>query len=200
MARTISVVQEPAYFEALGRFVNEFAAVESALLFALKTYAKVSWPIARAIFSGARVETAIDFVKRICDASDPGQERREELDDVFKQLRAISEIRNSLLHYGSATFSDRGRVTSNVRIAHVPTRIREYPVSVTIINGMAADLQKISYHLTLQCLRPDASFAERAAEIPEIAGAWRYKPAQQPRARQGNQTPPRSRRPRGREE
>jgi hypothetical protein len=99
MARNISVVQEPAYFEALGRLVNEFAAVESALLFALKTYAKVSWPVARAIFSGARVETAMDFVKRICDACDPGEERRKELDDVFKQLRAINEMRNSLLHY-----------------------------------------------------------------------------------------------------
>jgi hypothetical protein len=62
----------------------------------------------------------MDFINRICDAFDPGQERREELDDVFKQLRAINEIRNSLLHYGSATFSDKGRVTSNVRTAHVP--------------------------------------------------------------------------------
>lgn len=199
MARTISVVQEPAYFEALGRFVNEFAGVESALLFALKTYTKVSWPVARAIFSGARIETAMDFINRICNALDPGQERREELDDVFTQLRVINEIRNSLLHYGSATFSDKGRVTSNVRTAHLATRIREYSVSLDIINAMTADLQKISFHLTLQCLRPDASFAERAAEIPEIAGTWRYKPVQQPRARQGNRTPPRSRRPRGRE-
>jgi hypothetical protein len=200
MARTISVVQEPGYFEALGRFVNEFAGVESALLFALKTYAKVSWPVARAIFSGTRVDTAMDFIKRICEAFDPGQERREELDNVFKQLRTINEIRNSLLHYGSATLSDRGRITSNVRIAHVPTRIREHPVPLDIINAMTTDLQKISYHLTLQCLRPDASFAERAAEIPEIAGAWRYKPARQPRARQGNRTPPRSPRPGGHEE
>src|SRR6266705_1053118 len=104
------------------------------LLFALKTYSKVSWPVARAIFSGVRVEQSMGFINRICDAFDPGDEWRKELEDVFTQLRAINEIRNSLLHYGSATLSDRGRITTNIRIAHVPTRIREYAVSLDILN------------------------------------------------------------------
>jgi hypothetical protein len=95
---TLSVVNEPAYYEALGRFVHAFSGVESMLMFALKTYAKVSWPVARAIFSGVRVEQSMDFVNRICDAFDPGDEWRKELEDVFTQLRAINEIRNSLLH------------------------------------------------------------------------------------------------------
>jgi hypothetical protein len=193
---TLSTLNEPAYYEALGRFVEAFSIVEGMLLFMLKTYAKVSWPMARAIFSGARVGTAIDFVNRICDAFDPGDQQREELKEVFKQLRAINEIRNSLLHYGSFTRSNIGRISSNIRIAHVPTRIKEHLVSLEIIGAMTTDLQKISYHLTTLCLKPQASFAERVVDIPEIADAWRYIRPQRPRARKETRTLPQSRRSR----
>jgi hypothetical protein len=191
---TISAVNEPAYYEALGRFVEAFSLVEAMLLFTLKTYTKVSWPVARAIFSGTRVETSMDFVNRICDAFDPGDEQRNELKDVFKQLRAINEVRNSLLHYGSFTRSDKGRITSNVRIAHVPKKIKEHPVSLEIFDEMTSDLQKINYHLTTLCLKPNASYPERVADIPEIADAWRYIPAPRCRARRENCIPPQSRR------
>jgi hypothetical protein len=51
MARThISVINEPAYYEALGRFVHEFAATETALFLSLGQHAKIRLGIAKAIF------------------------------------------------------------------------------------------------------------------------------------------------------
>lgn len=180
--RRLSVVDEPAYYEALGRFVTEFAAVEAAMFMALKFYAKVSWPMARVLFSGTRVRAAIDLINRTCEISDPGEDRRAELREVFKRLRAINEIRDSLLHHGSVTYSDRGRTTSNVLISHAPRSLKESPVSLEILDAMTADLRKIGYHLNMQVISPTASFAERAAEIRELTDAWQYTPPGQPDA------------------
>jgi hypothetical protein len=99
MSRNISFVTEPTYYEALGRFVAQFAGVEATLFWALIFHGKINQKVAQAIFSGTRVDQAMSFISRICEAIDPGEERRSELRDVFTQLRAINDVRNSLLHH-----------------------------------------------------------------------------------------------------
>ena len=53
------------YYEALGRFVDMFAHVESAMAFTLWHYAKTPRNIARAVFSGIGVVAAIDHITRL---------------------------------------------------------------------------------------------------------------------------------------
>jgi hypothetical protein len=47
-----------AYHLALGRFIDEFSQTENLVQMALISTAHVSDPVARAVFSGARVDTA----------------------------------------------------------------------------------------------------------------------------------------------
>jgi hypothetical protein len=181
MARThISLINEPAYYEALGRFVHAFASAEVAIFFALRFFAKVGRNVATAIFSGTRVDLGISFLKRICEANDPGEERRNELFAALDQLKAISDVRNSILHYGSFTTDDKGRITSNISRVHVGRNVREIPVSLNILNAMTHDLEKIGQHLTSLNVMPNSSFSDRAKEIPILNDAWLYTPQQDP--------------------
>ena len=74
MARTtIDMRPDPVYFEALGRFAEEFAILEAVMFNTLAFYAKVPNNMARALFSGTRVRAAMGSVKRIIQIQNPGE-------------------------------------------------------------------------------------------------------------------------------
>lgn len=57
-----------AYNLALGRFISVFSQVETELQGYLWKFAGVPAPTAQAIFSGVRVDAAIQLINRISDA------------------------------------------------------------------------------------------------------------------------------------
>ncbi len=87
-----------AYYQALGKFVDHFAAVESALLWFLSRLASVDEPTSRAIFSGVRADQAISFIKRLHEAR--RQPLNETLAKTFDHFTQINRYRNDILHYG----------------------------------------------------------------------------------------------------
>ena len=70
---TIDMRPDPVYFEALGRFAEEFAILEAVMFNTLAFYAKVPNNMARALFSGTRVRAAMGSVKRIIQIQNPGE-------------------------------------------------------------------------------------------------------------------------------
>lgn len=174
---TYDLRHDPVYFEALGRFCHEYATLEAVIFNTLRFYAKIPNPMARAVFSGVRVRTAMDFIRRICQIYDPGEENKNDLKNIFPQLAAITTLRDDILHQGSVLTDDKGRITSNVVRNLTPEKLVERSASTEIVNAATADLRKISLHLVFHQTHPRASLAEReSVEGCEIlSDQWQYK-------------------------
>jgi hypothetical protein len=178
MARTkIDIRPDPIYFEALGRFVHEFATLEAVVFNTLAFYAKVPNNMARALFSGTRVRAAMGLIKRITQIQDPGEENKTDLEYVFRQIEAINTLRDDILHQGSVLTDDKGRITSNIVRNLTPNRLVERSASTETLNAATADLSKISLHLVCQQTHPQASLVQRAAieGCAVLKDPWQYK-------------------------
>jgi hypothetical protein len=157
------------YYEALGRFVDMFANVESAMAFTLWHYAKTPRHIARAVFSGVRIDAAIDLINRLIAVTDVSADLQKDLNYVFPQLKIINKARNDIYHYGASGTTRLKALTED--------RVRTFPVSSSILNDMSADLNKIILHLYtghmgLHPLLPTARLAI-------LQDPWRHKPQPQ---------------------
>jgi hypothetical protein len=165
------------HWQSVGRFVLAFALVEENLQAALRKTAEVTPEVARAIFSGTRVDTASSYIKRIAEAQQWPKDRLEDIDYIFKQLGEITRVRNDLLHYGVIPEKEGGWTTSNELVAHIPARSRETEVSPQHLESMADDCMNIVLHLIVNIESDDATRQEilqKSAAV--LARAWRYKP------------------------
>lgn len=167
---------DPAFYQALGRFIDSFATAE-AVLFALHAYfVGIDRKIAAAVFAGVRVDGFMENIRRIMDVADPGKEPREEIEEIFAQLKEIAQARNDVVHYFSFETSDAGRIVTTATRAHIPKKIRERKISTKILEDMTADVHKIVSHMQLHMQHPRRA-AERLSAFKSGAwhDAWRYK-------------------------
>lgn len=172
---------QSAYFLALGRFMHAFAQVERTLFHVLWKQSGTSYEVAKAVFSGARADTARDYINRILDATD--QARPPELTRAFAQFGIITKARNDIVHYGADFEAPEQFTVSNFIAAHVPSKRQTTVISAEILDDMRADLTPIggvlASHLWrlvcaeegLKTSRMDQMLATYAEQIP-----WRYKP------------------------
>lgn len=200
--------EQHTYFEALGRFVQTFAETEIGIAMTLRTLAGVTKPVARAIFSGVRVETAMSFINRIMEVTSTSQPMRDDFQYAFTQLGHINQARNQILHYGvDLGFTSDGEyvlqasdmIVSNKGFALTEDRIRETPISGEILDNMIHDLDIISCILMAQNMRVIAArsnddysthlLAEADRLMRARETAWRYKPVQ-PASRRGKRSLP----------
>jgi hypothetical protein len=204
MPSRINLEDVAAYYRALGEFVDTFANVEEVMFLYLSALAGVDHDTARAVFSGVRIRDAISYIKRISEVR--GVQLAAELDDVLGQLQIINDVRNLILHHPASEKWRSGRLVqsiSNVGRALTAERIKEIPISAAILMDMKYDLFRIQVFLfhEFACLTIPEGERDAIDRLgPVQVGAWLYKPAQQPRARQANHIRPRSRRPRERGE
>src|SRR5215207_9628422 len=80
-----------SYWEALGRFVSTFSLVEANMQMALWQVVGVREPIAKAIFSGTRVEVAMSHIRRVSEVEQWPTAKANTINDVMAQLDAISK-------------------------------------------------------------------------------------------------------------
>lgn len=172
--------QTPAdrkYLLALGQFIDQFAKNEAMVHLLLQTLCKVRPKIAAAVFSGARIDGAMSFIKRIMEVENPGKAKREEIDDLLPRLREIAALRNDIVHYGSRVYGDQ-RIVTNEFLAHTDTRVRKIQVSPQMLRDATYDLNKINIHLVFNVLRgPRTPGTEPFLTI--LNSPWRYKPPKQ---------------------
>jgi len=172
-----------AYYEALGRFAAMYAQVEAAVQRALWFYAKTPETIARCIFSGTRVNTGGNFIRRICEAAGADDATKGELKEAFAQLAAITTIRDHVFHYGAESVAEGSGVVTNALVAHTPSKIQTFPISPGILDNMTADLLKIAtLLLSRHAGRPPLRGAlNQAAVDATLREPWKYKRPQEPR-------------------
>jgi len=160
-----------AYWAALGEFISAFSWTETLLFEVLVHESGVSRDTARAVFSGARIDTMKDFINRLREAR--GEDRDPHLTRALEQLGMITRARNDIVHYGIQTEIDGSLIVSNERVAHIERSLRRYPMSVTILGDMRRDLAFIDMmlmqHMKWGYLTP--------TELEELRNVpWLYKP------------------------
>ena len=174
--RSIAIVDDPLYWQALGKFIEKYASTEAVIFNTLASCCGISIKTAQSIFSGTRTIQAMEFLRRINEANNITDEKQRELEEyVFPQLANITALRNHLLHYGSFVTSDAGRISSDISRAHTPKKIREMRTSVEILEHAIRDIEKINSHLISHLVLVNAPFDQRARIFPNLLAAWQYK-------------------------
>jgi hypothetical protein len=199
----LGIKEMNAYHMALGRFVSQFASVESAMQLALRTCLGIQQSLAAAIFSGTRTEAAASYIRRIGETENWPEAKIKELEYIFQQLGEITRVRNDILHYGAMPISaNKLRVplgsdewlVSNRSAAHTEAKIRETRITPEILDFMTHDLQKIRIHLSA-IFDPKGAVVRRQFE-KHLERAWLYRPGQPSRKREKPLRKTRKRKPR----
>lgn len=168
-------INDPVYWQALGRFIEAYAITESMMFHLLVLYCRILPDIGKAIFSGTRLDASIKLIRRIMAAIDVSDERNKELERVFAQLLLINEVRNDVIHYGSHETLNSGRISSNFTRAHVPENIIVRPMSSDVLDAMTGDLEMITSLLFVHVgLNDEESIKARTVRPHSVA--WRYRP------------------------
>jgi hypothetical protein len=171
-----------AYRLALGEFVDVFSKVETAMHVALRWYAKVSPGVARAVFSGVRLDQASDFLNRLARTGEITPDKWEKLSPIVAQARIINKMRNRILHEGVGGIGQGQAFVTNALRSLTEDLIDTIPVPIEHIKAMTLDLRKIFIHLAVHHVGRVASdnhTIDAALECP-----WLYippKPHQKPK-------------------
>jgi hypothetical protein len=168
------------HYLSLGRFIDSFAKLESMMQYLLWKKAGVSEQIAQSIFSGVRLDTARDFVRRIREAK-----RLKDsplLTSAFLQIGIINQTRNDLVHYGAEHVGGVDFLVSNKNFAHTESRIRSTNVTETSFHDMQEDIVTILMIIVLH-LENDFPDREKSPKMEPIWALalrpWQYKPERQ---------------------
>lgn len=165
------------YHEALGQFIESFAMVEGYMHLLLCHYAKVSSLVGKAVFSGVRIDSATNSIRRIISVKAPSEPLKSDLDDLLAQLSTINSIRNAIVHHIplSAIPSDVRHLTNEITALTEQHR-KETAVSVTMLKDMTADLIKITVHIAHHLSFTQSSKLTLAVFDETRREPWRYKP------------------------
>ena len=110
-------------------------------------FAGVSTPTAQAVFSGTRIEGAMQFINRIADAQRWKKSKRNQIQHIFTQLGHLNKLRNEILHYGAWMLAPGAWIVSNKEFAHMIERIRSIQISPETLREATADVENIQARL-----------------------------------------------------
>lgn len=169
------------YYLALGHFIDDFAATEAQVLDVLCYYAKADKQTAKALFSGVRVDQAADFIRRLGQARkiNPGP-LAEISQNLLPQVKAITDLRNDIIHYGIQLNSSGLKVDNQRGVGR--TQVRRYFVSAKLLEDASSDLGRINLRFYM------AANNEISTSLPpqireKLFGPWRYRSRVTPQKR-----------------
>lgn len=103
-------------------------------------------------------------------------EQTTEIQEFCKQLNAINDMRDMLLHFGSFVTDDKGRISSNISRQLASRKPKEVQISIETIKNMTHDLEKIQQHIiSLRMFPYYTSIDVRSTDYPVLNDAWQYK-------------------------
>lgn len=175
------VVPDQRYYEALGRFVDEFARAETTAYEVLRFHAKLRHGVAAALLSGVRASDTVNRLGRLHRAGAISEQEWKSLNAIFGHFNGIVSMRDMILHHGARSDSKGERYISNALKSITDEEARVVPISTDAINDMRHDLRKIIVHLRLFHLGR-VLLRGKHPHLDEIVRApWRYKPPPSPR-------------------
>jgi hypothetical protein len=166
----------PKYWQALGCFVDRFTGVEVYLQQLLWLFAGLSGPTAQAVFKNTSTDRAMQVIRRIADAQQWTEQRKAELTSIFKQLEAINQLRNNLLHLG-ATFEGQGQwLVSNALLTYTKEKVRMQSINIATLEAAISDLTRMHLRLTLFAFAEQMPSDTRSVFEASAKQPWRYEP------------------------
>lgn len=172
--RDLQPIEE--YWLALGQFVHQFAALERMLQTYLMIEAGVNHNVAKAIFSGVKIDQGKDHIKRLRQVS--GKPKSELLDRIFSQITVVTKARNDILHHG-ANFakhdSNEGFVSNAFRVT--PDREYSFPVSPEILHKLTIDTNRLQVGIAVMMTEGQPIPDEVMANLRKsVEAPWSYTP------------------------
>ena len=165
--------------KALGTLMLAWADAEQELYRVLVHYAGVSDAVGRAIFSGTRARTMMDYVNNIAHNVELAEDRKENLAALFSHLTTINSMRDKVVHHSSGNsigYNDpETRALSNYRRVNRYDTHFVYGIGSKHLVQMTQDLYLIGHHLQMHWSSPADKF-HAWTEEPADGSAWLYKP------------------------
>lgn len=172
--------EEQQLFKALGEFFLLWADAELELYRVLRHYASTSDEVARAIFSGSRARTMMDYVRNIAHNTGMEKDRSNDLEYLFGQMATINNVRDKVAHYasasGSVSHAPLERSLSNYYRASRTGNAFHMGINSAIVEQMSDDLRRIQYRLRIH--HDKTAPTALGVDVPRDGPAWRYIPAQ----------------------
>ena len=171
--------RQAEYHYTLGKFVDQFARVESVVAIALMWHAKISQKRARAVFSGVRMDVATGHLRRLASIDAISPSEWAQMEPVVTQIGHLNTARNLILHYGGRDIASGGGHVSDARSALMSDKVRHILISPTILERMTCDLNKAYAHFALlHCGRKNLA-SQYPEAAPLLSQPWLHKPPQQ---------------------
>lgn len=182
MAKSRGPYGRDNYWRALGKFIDEFASIETGMHLLLQQRTRTPLELARAVFSGVRVKDAMDLIRRVAQVRPLEPEIAADQEFIFAQLTLINNIRNDIIHYGASVWMAPGEwLVWNWVTALTDKKLRTFRVSPSLLLDLAHDLRKIHVHLVERHLwrEPGLPSPFPKRDLALLDAAWRYKPPPQ---------------------
>jgi hypothetical protein len=179
--RLVSFLPDPAYWLALGEFVEAFAYVELLLFIYLSHLSGMPSKSARALLSGRHADQFIKDIRRFWQINPPTARLGDKLDAALTHLTLINAIRSSVVHNVSHFVPGTLRISSNMNRALTEKHTKRYRISSYILKDMSIDMRGISQLLFLATLvqqEPELGDALMEMAWPSLSDAWLYKPSE----------------------
>jgi hypothetical protein len=144
------------YHAAVGKLVLKWAHVEWILYSVLLHYGRISDSVGRAVLSGTRASTMIEFMRALMSNIKMTARRKSDLEFVFAQMNTINFVRDKIVHYGHPAFrfaptagpkAFEQMITNAKRASRGEANTLTIPVSTKSLELMLMDLETITQHL-----------------------------------------------------
>lgn len=165
-----------SFIGSLGSFINMFSQVEGMARSLMVHFAGVDAPTALALFSGVKIDQAIQNIRRLHTARkvtlDPA------LNKALEQMAVLTSFRNDLLH-NRIDFAVTPPVTTNRAMVLNEGSVRETEIGPDTLRNAEDDLAVIVLVFTVFL-----SDTREAANLDWVLEEpWHHKSASQPRKR-----------------
>lgn len=174
--------EHDAFVRELGRLTLAWSDVEAILFKILKNYADVSWPVAKALFSGTRARVAIKFIQSIAENTDVSKERVDDLEETFRKIVEINTFRDFLVHHVDGSifeFEDsdptKRYVSDHLRASRV-AKTKTYLLGSSTLIDMRDDCEECCWRLHSHLAPISQEFQAGSGRGDRLP--WRFKPPQ----------------------
>ena len=176
--------EHKAFATAIGELTLAWSDLETVLYKLLKHYAGVNDAVGRALFSGTRARTAMNFIKAIADNTSMEPTRRADLDEIFEQVVAINSMRDFVVHHVNGSeqeFEDDNPqervVTDSLRVSRLQKAKHLYLGSSTLI-AMRNDCLECCWRLHAHWSPSNSPF-QPGPGTNGVRSPWQFTPPQQ---------------------
>jgi hypothetical protein len=180
--------EHEAFLRAIGELTLAWSDLEVVLYKLLKHYAGVSDAVGRAIFSGTRASTMINFLKAIADNTNMEETRKSDLDDIFSHIKAINSMRDFVVHHVDGTRQEfelenpRERVLTDSRRVSRTKNTRRVDVGSHSLIAMRDDIIECCWRLQSHWDHTNEPF-KPGAGVHGLRNAWKFKSPQPKRTK-----------------